>query len=326
MLKAIQKIPAGTFLVPMVVSMLFASIFPGFYDAVGGTTQQTFEQGTSLVIGLLVFSAGTTIDIKQIVPLIKRHLPLLVFKVIWSAILVVIFYYLFGVEGVAGINLLAFACVIFSLNPAVALAIHNEYGDQQFGGVYGLYGILGLSFTPLITLSLLTSDGGAGGIDWMPIISVFIPLIVGMLLGNIDTDFADFFGPLVGKLLPFLGWNLGAGMDLGDAFQSGIPGILMTIVFLILMFPVIPFDKYVTKQNGGVDGVAIWNVAGVSVANPAIIGATLPELFGDQVSSATAIVMMACIITSILSPIVAQRLFVKEYGYSNMAELEAAQQ
>ncbi|MGX7107027.1 2-keto-3-deoxygluconate permease [Hutsoniella sourekii] len=320
MFKAISRIPAGTFLVPMVVSMLLISFFPNMYEVFGGTTQIAFQNGTSAVIGFLVFAAGTSLDIRQVGPLLKRHLPMILFKLVLSTVIIVAFYYLFGVDGVAGINLLAFACVIYSLNPAVALAIHNDYGDQQFGAVYGIFGILGLSFTPLILLSVLTSDGGLGGIDWDPVISIFIPLLVGIALGNIDTDFKEFFTPLVGKLLPFLGWNLGAGMNLMDAVKSGLPGIMMALIFMVLMLPLIPFDKFVTKNNAGVDGAAIWNVAGVSVANPAIVGAALPGLFQEQVTSGTAIVMMVCIITSVISPIVAQRLFQSAYGKNNLHE------
>ncbi|MDK8485325.1 2-keto-3-deoxygluconate permease [Aerococcus urinae] len=308
MLKRIAKIPAGTFLVPMIISMLLISFFPGMYDVFGGTAQAAFQQGTSVVIGFLVFAAGTTLDFKKIGPLLKRHLPMVVFKLVLSTLYILTFYWLFGVEGILGVNLLTFACVMYSLNPAVALAIHSEYGDQQFGAVYGIYGILGMSFTPLILLSLLTASGGGAGIDWNPIISIFIPLIVGALLGNIDPDFADFFSPLIGKLLPFLGWNLGVGMNLMDAISSGLSGLLMAVIFMALMFPLILFDKYVTKVNDGVDGVAIWNVAGMSVANPAIIGAALPAVFATQVTSATAIVMMVCIITSLASPALAQKL------------------
>ncbi|MCY3035554.1 MULTISPECIES: 2-keto-3-deoxygluconate permease [Aerococcus] len=309
MLKRIAKIPAGTFLVPMIISMLLISFFPGMYDVFGGTTQAAFQNGTSVVIGFLVFAAGTTLDFEKIGPLLKRHLPMVVFKLILSTLYILAFYWLFGLEGIWGINLLTFACVIYSLNPAVALAIHSEYGDQQFGAVYGIYGILGMSFTPLILLSVLTASGsGSAGMDWNPIISIFIPLIVGAVLGNLDPDFADFFSPLIGKLLPFLGWNLGVGMNLMDAISSGLSGVLMAVLFMVLMLPLILFDKYVAKVNDGVDGVAIMNVGGVSVANPAIIGAALPAAFANQVTSATAIVMMVCIITSLVSPALAQKL------------------
>lgn len=308
MLKKINKIPAGMFLVPMVISMLLISFFPKMYDAIGGTTSALFSQGTSVVIGLLVFAAGTTIDVKTLAPLLKRHLPMILFKTLWSGILVTLFYFVFGFGGIFGINLLAFACVIFSLNPAVALAIHSEYGDKKFGAVYGVFGIMGMQFAPMILLSLLTSGGDFGAIDWSPVISVFIPLIVGMVLGNLDAEFGEFFGPLIGRLLPFLGWNLGTGMNLFSAVNSGVSGFIMTVIFLALMLPLILMDKFVFKKNNGVDGVAIWNVAGMSIGNPAAIALAFPALFGDQVQSATAIVAMVCIITSILSPIVAQKM------------------
>lgn len=314
MFKVINRIPAGTFLVPMVVSMLLISFFPSMYDVFGGVTQEAYQYGTNAVIGILVFVAGTSLDIRQIGPLIKRHVPLLIFKVIWSTLLIMGFYWLFDIEGVAGISLLSFACVIYSLNPAVALAVQTTYGDKQFGAIYGIYGILALSFLPLILLSILTSDGSAAGIDWAPIISIFIPLIVGIVLGNIDAEFTTFFTPLIGKLLPFLGWNLGASMNVIDAVESGFSGLLMALIFMVLMYALILADKYVFKQNAGVDGAAIWNVAGVSVANPALIGASLPAIFGSEITRATAIVMMCCIITSIVSPILAQRLYQKGYG------------
>ncbi|MGI6509833.1 MAG: 2-keto-3-deoxygluconate permease [Erysipelotrichaceae bacterium] len=308
MYKAINKIPAGMFLVPMIVSMLLISFFPNMYSAVGGTMAELFDHGTGVIIGLLVFAAGTTIEIKSLVPLLKRHLPMILFKTLWSALLLVIFFKVFGMEGFLGINILAFGCVIFSLNPAVAFAIHSEYGDKNFGGVYGLYGIMGMQFAPMIVLSLLTSGGDLKAIEWMPIISVFLPLILGLILGNLDPAFGEFFSPLMGKLLPFLGWNLGTDMNLFSAIDSGAAGIIMSILFMVLMLPLILMDKYVFKKNNGVDGAAIWNVAGMSIGNPAAIAMAFPLLFGNQVESAMAIVAMACIITSILSPLIAQKL------------------
>lgn len=308
MLKQINKIPAGTFLVPMVVSMLLISFFPNMYDSLGGTTMHLFKEGGDTMIGLLVFAAGTTIDLKTLAPLLKRHMPLLLFKILWSTAIVLAFYFIFGLEGIGGINLLAFSTVIYSLNPAVALAVHTEYGDKQFGGVYGLFGIAALQFAPLILLSYLTSGGDTGAINWMPIISVFVPLLIGLALGNIDPEIGTFFAPLIGRILPFFGWNLGSGMNLFSAIKSGTAGFVMTAIFMVLMIPLILMDKFVFKKNNGVDGAAIWNVAGMSIGNPLAIGTALPVLFGGQVESATAIIAMACLITSIISPIVAQRL------------------
>lgn len=39
MFKKINKVPAGMFLIPLVVSLVLVSIFPNMYDAIGGTSQ-----------------------------------------------------------------------------------------------------------------------------------------------------------------------------------------------------------------------------------------------------------------------------------------------
>ena len=64
---------------------------------------------------------------------------------------------------------------------------------------------------------------------------------------------------------------------------------------MVLMLPLILMDKYVFKKNNGVDGAAIWNVAGMSIGNPAAIAMAFPLLFGNQVESAMAIVAMASV-------------------------------
>nr|WP_231286951.1 2-keto-3-deoxygluconate permease [Aerococcus sp. Group 1] len=98
MLKQIAKIPAGTFLVPMIISMLLISFFPGMYDVFGGTTQAAFQNGTSAVIGFLVFAAGTTLDFKKIGPLLKRHLPMVVFKLVLSTLYILVFIGCLGLK------------------------------------------------------------------------------------------------------------------------------------------------------------------------------------------------------------------------------------
>lgn len=312
MLKKIEKIPAGTFLLPMILSMLLISFFPNMYSKIGSITEDTFSKSLNAMVGILVFSAGTTLDLKQVGPLLKRHVPLMLFKLVISTLYIIGFYYLFGSDGILGINLLAFATVIYSLNPAVALAIHSDYGDKDFPVVYGIYGIFCMSFTPLLLLSFFGISGASGGFNWTPVISIFIPLILGVILGNIDSDFSKLFSPLISGILPFLGWNLGVGMNLGDAIKSGIPGIVMAIIFAIFMLPLVFFDKKISPKDNGIYGAAIWNVAGMSVANPAIIATALGGVYLEQTTSATAIVMMVCIITSILSPILAKKLYDKK--------------
>ena len=161
------------------------------YDAISSTTQQTFQMGTNVVIGLLVFQLDKFRFKNKLCSLLKRHLPMILFKLVISTIYILVFYWLFGLDGILALTYWLCLCDLF-FKPSHALAIHSSYGDKQFGAVYGIMGLIAMPFAPLILLSILTADGGAAGIDWQPIISIFVPLVAGTILGNLDKDFTDF--------------------------------------------------------------------------------------------------------------------------------------
>ena len=106
-----------------------------------------------------------------------------------------------------------------------------------------------------------------GSVDWSPVITTLIPLIVGIILGNIDTDFAKVFTPGIGAILPLLGWNLGQGMNLVVALQSGVSGLLLTAIFLAINSYLFVLDNKIMKNDGVVE-LALLNVAGVSTSTP----------------------------------------------------------
>lgn len=309
--KGMQKIPAGTFLVPMVISMILYSFWPNLFQ-IGGATEMFFGgTATNFVIGFLVFASGTTVDINSIGKTLKHHGSLLLFNAIISIAISVAFLLTFGYEGIWGITALGFITVIMSINPAVYLSIITEYGELADGAIYPLTGMLALPPVPLIIFSIYES-GGLIGVNWLPVISIFLPLIAGIILGNLDKEFGKVFGACMGGLLPLLGWSLGQSMDIFEAISSGLSGLIVTVIFLILMIPIYFFDTKVLKQNG-IMGIGQMTVAGVSTAVPAGVAASLVSQQA-YMTSATAQVLMACIITSILMPILTGRRWTKLYG------------
>lgn len=317
MLNAIKKIPAGTFLVPMVISIIFYTLWPDLFQ-IGGVTQGLLGgEATNFIIGLLIFAAGTGVDFSNLKDLLKHQGLLLLINVIISVIFAFAFLYLFGDEGILGISGLAFITTIISVNPAVLLSILQSYGDPKDGAIYPLANIPGLPAIQLIVYSVYHS-GGLAGVDWMPIISVFLPLILGMILGNLDTNFNDLFGPAIAILLPLLGWNLGQGMDLVEAAQSGLPGLLLTAIFLILMLPMLFVDNNLLGYDG-ISGIGMMNVAGMTTAIPLAVATAFPHL-EPYVAGATTQVLLVSIITSLLTPILAQRRYRSVYGEEALRE------
>lgn len=191
MLNAIKKVPAGTFLVPMLMSALLYTFWPNLFQ-IGGLTEHIFGgAGTNGLIGAICFASGTGIDVKKIGYALKRQGVLLLAKFIIGVAASLLFISFFGQSGVLGISALAFTITICSINPAVYLSLMQQYGSEQDTAVYGVTGLFSIAAVPMIVYGIASG----GGMDWMPVISTLVPMVAGVVLGNLDSNFRDFFMP-----------------------------------------------------------------------------------------------------------------------------------
>lgn len=315
MINFMRKVPAGTFLIPMIVSMVIYSFFPDLFR-IGGPTEAFFSSsGTNYIIGLLVFASGSTVDLKKIGKLLKHQGALVIFKIVISIILSFAFLYLFGLDGIWGISGLGFVAVMLSSNPAINLSITDSYGDKDDSAIYPFAVIPSLPAIPLIIMSVYI-NGGFTGVDWMPVISVFLPLVLGIILGNLDKEFGKIFGAVMPASLILLGWLLGQNMNMFEAIKSGGSGILVTIIFMLFEMPLTYFFEKRVLHYEGYSAIALSTVAGVSTAVPAVVAVALPQV-SEYVTSATAQVLMATIITSVVAPMIVNKIhdkYVKKEG------------
>lgn len=323
MLKAIKKIPAGTFLIPMIISMILFTFWPDLFK-VGGITESLLSgSGIGFITGMLAFASGTTIDFKGLKELLKHQGSLVLIKLVLAIVLSFAFLYLFGHEGIWGISGVAFVAVIFSVNPSVQVSILASYGYEKDTGILAISGLLTLPIFSLLVYSMYASGGGVGSMDWTPFLSALIPLILGIILGNIDKNFAGLFGPAVGALLPLLGWNLGQTMNFIEALQAGPSGILLTVIFVILMLPLYFADTKLLGHDG-ISGIAMITTAGMSTIIPPTIAAAYPEV-AQYVTSANSQILFATIILAVLSPILAKRRYKKVYETEEPQEHQESQ-
>lgn len=111
---------------------------------------------------------------------------------------------------------------------------------------------------------------GQSAFSLTPLISTLIPLIFGLVLGNMDPGVGKLFGPGIGLLLPILGWQIGQTMNIVASLQSGIFGLLLVVFFYLINSPIFLVDNYVLKQDGVV-GMSFNAMLGVSASFPALL-------------------------------------------------------
>lgn len=302
MVKFMKRIPAGTLLVPMIVSAILHTFWPNLF-LIGGVTEEFLGGGgTNFIIGMLSFASGLGIDLSSIKSLLKRHGVIMLVKIVVAVVLSVLYRQFFGEAGLFGISAVAFIVAIVSMNPALYISLVDDFGTDLDKAAFGFTAVFSIPVIPVMIYSI----GGAGNIEWLPIASTLIPLILGIILGNIDPKFNDLFAGTTTVLLPLLGWSMGQSMNLMDAFQAGLSGILLTVLYYVFMTSIVATDKYLLK-NDGIPAMAMNSVAALSTATPAIIAATNPEV-APFVSSAIAQILMANLISVVVTPMIVTKL------------------
>lgn len=82
-----------------------------------------------------------------------------------------------------GVLLLArFILTIGNINPVVYLALVNEFRKEEAKTVFGITSLFSIPLMPAFINSLFSAEG----FEWMSLISTLIPVILGIILGNIE--------------------------------------------------------------------------------------------------------------------------------------------
>ena len=297
---AIQKIPAGTMLVPTLIGALIHTFCPQVLQ-VGNPTQVLFtSEGMQVCVGMMLFFTGTQLALGQIRPVLRSILPTLAFKMVVAYALAALYFALFGLDGVWGVSALAFTIAITSCNAVLFLATVKPYGGVAESAMFGEFMIPGMPALPLLFLS----GTSGGGIDWMGLASTCIPLGLGMVLGNVDARFREMFKGGSSCIIPFFGFQFGSLVDLGTAAGQLVQGVGLVVAFYALSaIPLYAFERLVLHRPGHV-GVATCSVAGIAVSFPTMAAAS-SAAYLPYVDGAISQLAMAMFATTFLTPVIA---------------------
>ncbi|MGW9102472.1 2-keto-3-deoxygluconate permease [Priestia megaterium] len=296
-LNRVNKVPGGLLIIPMLIASVINTFCPSIFKIGDPTTAVFTGKGTMVVVGMILLVSGSQFKLSQVVVTLKRAGILAFSRIILGWIFGWLFIYFFGIDGFFGISAVALIATITSCNPGLYLALMNSYGDDVDCAAFG---ILTLIAVPIIPVMILNTSSGVG-IDYLSILATLVPFLIGIFLGNVDHHIQKMFSSGTVMLLPFLGMCLGSYIDLKLAFQSGISGVVLTLIFLVVsMFPLIYIDKLVLKRPGYAAAAAS-SVAGISLVVPTL-AASINSIYEPYINTAIAQIAFAAILTSIISP------------------------
>ncbi len=293
----VRRIPGGLMIVPMCITAVINTFFPQALQ-IGSVTTGTFTgKGTMAVIGIMLFLTGSQFRVHEIPKTLKRGGAICVLRLLIGFVIAWLVTRFFGLEGFWGISAAALGVTMVSCNPGVYMALMDHYGDGVDKAAFGLLNIIAVPAAPLF---IMEAASGAG-IDYMGTVSTLAPFLLGMLLGNLDENIRKMTGPALPIMLPFLGFCFGSAINLFAAVKSGLSGIILTIIYLVISVPLMYLLDRLVLHRPGYGAVATCSVAGIAVVVPMMLAQSNPAHL-PYVEAATAQVALAVIFTSFLTP------------------------
>ncbi|WP_380181973.1 2-keto-3-deoxygluconate permease [Kalamiella sp. sgz302252] len=294
--KTIEKIPGGMMVLPLVTGTAINTFAPQLLE-IGGFTTALFKQGAAPLIGAFLVCMGAGISFGAAPKAILQGGSITLTKLLVAVALGFSVDKLAGAEGFFGLSSVAIIAAMSNANGGLYAALTGEFGSEIDVGATPL---MSMSDGPFFTLIALGAAGMAS-IPLMALVAVIVPLLIGMLLGNLDAEMRQFLtagGPV---LIPFFAFALGTNINLAMLLEGGIAGVALG---LLTTFFGGYFNVRVDRLVGGtgVAGAAASSTAGNAVATPLAIAQADPSLL-QVASAATPLIAASVITTAILTPL-----------------------
>ena len=106
-------------------------------------------------------------------------------------------------------------------NGGLYMALMGQYGQPRDVGAYTVMSLESGPFLTMVTLGV----AGLSAFPWPTLVGGILPLLVGMLLGNLDREMREFLSRAIPVLIPFFAFALGANLDLAQVWQAGLLGL-----------------------------------------------------------------------------------------------------
>ncbi|MFC7062361.1 2-keto-3-deoxygluconate permease [Halobacillus seohaensis] len=298
----LERIPGGMMVVPLLLAAILNTIAPDLLR-IGNFTQALFVDGAGTLIALFLLCTGAQINLKTAGVSLGKGATLLTVKWIVGAAFGFLAFLFAGENGLwLGLAPIAIIAAMTNSNGGLYIAVVGQYGNKTDRAAYSL---LALNDGPFFTMVALSIFGAMGFVDGLfsitSFIAVLLPIIVGMVLGNLDEEMRKFLDQGSSMLIPFFAFALGMGIDFGKIIEGGMQGILLGVV-TTLVTGTAGYLAFKAFNWNPIAGAAEGSTAGNAVATPAAIAAANAG-FANVVDIATVQVAASTVTTAVTLPI-----------------------
>ncbi|EAX47141.1 2-keto-3-deoxygluconate permease [Thermosinus carboxydivorans Nor1] len=299
--KNIERVPGGMMIIPLLLGALINTFFPNLGKTLGSFTN-AWMTGALPILSVFFVCIGATIDLKATPYILKKGGALLGAKLLCGATLGILAAQFIPATGIqsgffAGLSVLAIVAAMNDTNGGLYMALISQFGRKEEAAAYSLMSLESGPFFTMVTL-------GVAGLADFPLpafIGTILPLVIGMVLGNLDRDMREFLSRAVPVMIPFFAFALGNTLNFMNVWKAGLLGILMGVAVVVITGTVLILADKLTGGNG-IAGIAAASTAGNAAAVPAAIAA-IDKSYAPVAPAATMLVATCVIVTAILVPI-----------------------
>lgn len=299
---AIDKVPGGMMLIPLLIGALIRTFFPQVFDMPEFKSSFTggLLTGTSALLAAFYICLGSTIRFQATGYILKKGVSLWVGKIGTTFLIALLIKAIFPDQNnlFLGLSALAIVAAFSDTNGGLYMALMGQLGKKKED--VAAYSIMSLESGPFFTMLIL----GVAGLASFPIMAfvfAILPLLLGMILGNLDEKMREFLSKGQDVIIPLFSLAIGAGINLTNVVKAGFSGVILGVGVVVITGIVLFLIDRLTGGDG-VAGIAASSTAGNASAVPMAVAAVYSG-YSSIAADATLQVTACVIVTAILTPL-----------------------
>jgi 2-keto-3-deoxygluconate transporter len=302
--EAIERFPGGMMVIPLLWGSLLNTYFPHVLSI--GSFSTSLAHGALPILAVFFVCMGAEIQLKTAPRALKNGAAITLSKLVSGVAIGLLVSYVFKGKPVFGLSGMVIIAAMTNANMGLYAALTKQFGDEVDRGALAVLSILEGPFITMVALGV----SGLAKIPFIELLATILPILIGMVLGNLDRNMRSFLKSGGDLLIPFFAFGLGAQINLHAILGAGVSGILLGLITLVFG-GIVNIIASRLAGGTGVAGAAVSTTAGNAVATPTALAAVDPHL-ASLIAVATPQIAASTIVTSLLAPLLTA-LYAKKF-------------